>query len=263
MIFSDLDSSDGIQDVSQSGSWTVAVSNFPATQAISAASLPLPTGAATETTLAALSAKLNSLGQKTMANSAPVVIASDQSAIPVSVQSTASDEKATFCVCARGVAIGNNKSMVSIMNESGSSIVLKLRELYIINVQNVALTGVTSEFQLFRITGHSGGTNVDRQTYDTQDSPSASFTAKTGATVSGEASNMLRRWTWSSDEWGPGATDVESLDHQAQIYSNLMAQFKGAKPFTLRAGEGLHIKHSVNSTAGTFDVVAIFTQEAA
>ncbi len=37
---------------------TVAVSNFPATQAVSADSLPLPTGAATETTLAALNAKL-------------------------------------------------------------------------------------------------------------------------------------------------------------------------------------------------------------
>lgn len=50
---------------------------------VSAASLPLPTGAATETTLAALNAKFNSLGQKTMANSAPIVIASDQSNVPV------------------------------------------------------------------------------------------------------------------------------------------------------------------------------------
>lgn len=40
-------------------------------------------GLALDTTLSALSAKFNSLGQKTMANSAPVVLASDQSAIPV------------------------------------------------------------------------------------------------------------------------------------------------------------------------------------
>lgn len=58
------------------------------TQPISAASLPLPTGAATETTLSGLSAKFGSLGQKTMANSAPVVIASDQSAIPASQSGT-------------------------------------------------------------------------------------------------------------------------------------------------------------------------------
>ena len=47
---------------------------------VSAASLPLPTGAATEATLAAASAKLPAtLGQKTMANSLAVVLASDQS----------------------------------------------------------------------------------------------------------------------------------------------------------------------------------------
>jgi hypothetical protein len=59
------------------------------TQPISAASLPLPTGAATETTLTgvltttAFQARINTLGQKTMANSTPVVLASDQSAIPI------------------------------------------------------------------------------------------------------------------------------------------------------------------------------------
>lgn len=47
-------------------------------------SLPLPTGAATETTLAALSAKHPAtLGQKTMSASLAVAIASDQSSIPV------------------------------------------------------------------------------------------------------------------------------------------------------------------------------------
>lgn len=62
---------------------------FQATQPVSATSLPLPTGAATEATLAtvlttaAFQARINTLGQKTMANSTPVVIASDQSALPV------------------------------------------------------------------------------------------------------------------------------------------------------------------------------------
>ena len=45
-------------DVSVKGTVTTSVSNFPATQAISAASLPLPTGAATETTLSALNTKV-------------------------------------------------------------------------------------------------------------------------------------------------------------------------------------------------------------
>jgi hypothetical protein len=64
------------------------------TQPISAVSLPLPTGAATEATLATrateatlatrladatFTGRINTLGQKTMANSTPVVLASDQS----------------------------------------------------------------------------------------------------------------------------------------------------------------------------------------
>jgi len=54
---------------------------WQATQPVSAVSLPLPTGAATESTLSALSAKFSALGQKTMSASVPVVLASNHSDI--------------------------------------------------------------------------------------------------------------------------------------------------------------------------------------
>jgi hypothetical protein len=57
------------------------------TGAVVVSSSALPSGAATEASLASVDAKLGSLGQKAMAGSAPVVIASDQSTIPVSVAS--------------------------------------------------------------------------------------------------------------------------------------------------------------------------------
>ena len=53
------------------------------TQPISASSLPLPTGAATETTLSALNVKIPVLGQTNMGGSLPVAIASNQSALSV------------------------------------------------------------------------------------------------------------------------------------------------------------------------------------
>jgi hypothetical protein len=65
------------------------------TQPVSAASLPLPTGAATETTLgtrladSTFTGRINTLGQKISANSTPVVLASDQSSIPVTGTVTA------------------------------------------------------------------------------------------------------------------------------------------------------------------------------
>lgn len=64
------------------------------TQPVSAVSLPLPTGASTAanqateiTSLSSIDGKLNSLGQKASAASVPVVVASDQSAIPVTAAS--------------------------------------------------------------------------------------------------------------------------------------------------------------------------------
>lgn len=60
---------------------------FQATQPVSAVSLPLPTGAAAESTIVAMSAKLPAtLGTKTIANALAVSIASDQT-VPVSAAS--------------------------------------------------------------------------------------------------------------------------------------------------------------------------------
>jgi len=59
------------------------------TGSVTIASSALPTGAATETTLSALNSKMPSQGQALMAASVPVVISSDQTAIPVSGSFTA------------------------------------------------------------------------------------------------------------------------------------------------------------------------------
>jgi hypothetical protein len=70
-------------------SGSVDVGNLPAVQPISAASLPLPAGAATEATLgtrlteATFTTRVPTLGTKTAANSSPVVLASDQSPVAV------------------------------------------------------------------------------------------------------------------------------------------------------------------------------------
>jgi hypothetical protein len=70
-------------------SFAVTGTFWQATQPISATSLPLPTGASTDSTLSTMSAKLPAaLGQTTMAASMSVAIASNQSAIPVTLTST-------------------------------------------------------------------------------------------------------------------------------------------------------------------------------
>lgn len=79
----------GLGSTAVSNANPVPVSDAGASLTIDAATLPLPTGAATEATLSAISAQLPAtLGQKTMANSFAVVLASDQTAIPVSQSGT-------------------------------------------------------------------------------------------------------------------------------------------------------------------------------
>ena len=71
----------------------VVIASDQGAVAVSAAALPLPSGAATEATLATrladatFTGRINTLGQKAMAASTPIVIASDQSAVPVSAAS--------------------------------------------------------------------------------------------------------------------------------------------------------------------------------
>lgn len=70
----------GTVAATQSGTWNIT--NISGT-------ISLPTGAATESTLSAMSGKLPAtLGQKTMANSMAVTISSDQSAIPATQSGT-------------------------------------------------------------------------------------------------------------------------------------------------------------------------------
>jgi hypothetical protein len=112
----------------------VNVSNFPgsqpvtgtfwqATQPVSAVSLPLPTGAATETTLAALNTKTPAVGQTTMAASSPVVLASDQSAVTTrTVDATASGTITTQNLVPAGVATAGSAVEIAISGHATLSI---------------------------------------------------------------------------------------------------------------------------------------------
>ena len=66
----------------------VPVDGSAVTQPISAASLPLPAGAATQATLSSIDAKFSTLGQNTMSASTPVVLSSNHSDISVKNKSS-------------------------------------------------------------------------------------------------------------------------------------------------------------------------------
>lgn len=171
-------------------------------------------------------------------------------------------QEPTFVALITGSAIGNNKSMMSILNAGGSGAVIKIREIWITNVKTTAVTGIVGIFEFRRITGHSGGTQqTGIETMDTQDTLNSSVTVRTNATISGESTTMLARKMWSTDDWGAGTLDTESHNVAFQnTFPVWVNHDKNQKPITLRPGEGLTVKHAVNSTAGSFDLMIGFTQ---
>ena len=273
----------------------VSVSNLPATQPVSAAALPLPTGAATEakqttgnTSLASIDGKIPALGQAAMAASAPVVIASNQSNLPIraltsvdvvstnvrdgggnSLVSVANGndrglvvtdlEFDSYRMLAPAVAIGNGKSMISLLNQNSNTRV-RIKAIYVRNSQTVAITGVLANFELRRITGHSSGSTVTIVEHDTSRALGVSISGRTGATVSGEGA-LLDTFIFPTDEQVPtGATNSETLD-AAQNYQPIRMAEQGMRAITLNSNQGIHIKQTVNSTAGTFDFLILFTTE--
>lgn len=169
----------------------------------------------------------------------------------------------TFVAYAVDVAVNTNKSMFSLLNASGSTVVVKIREIRLINSSGTSLfTGAVGDFRLLKCTGHSAGTLVTPVAHDSTDSLNGSITARTGATIAGEdAAAILSRQEWSTDEWSGGAADVESLDHAFQALIPSWVQQDKCKAITLRANEGVTFKQVATVTTGNFDVMVLFTQE--
>ena len=244
----------------------VVIDGSSVTQPVSAASLPLPAGAATQTTLdallTALTARINLLGQKTMALSTPITMASDQTAIPITT--SGAGEEATYTALASAVVLGNNKSLLGLFNPAASEYTIKLREIYIRNAQTTAVTGVAANIQLHALrtaASLTAGTAITPIAHDSNDTLPVGLICMTGGTATGEIATPLDVMRISSDEWGPGTLDVEAHHHGFENYMPARVKRDSVmKPFVCRSGEGIHIKCATNTTAGSFDVILIFTK---
>jgi len=175
---------------------------------------------------------------------------------------TSSVELATFTTAGTSIDVANNKSMISVFN-ADATLLTKIHEIYVVNARIASATGVVGAFELRRITSHSGGTLLTPVSMDTADTLDADITVRSGATVGGEAATMMWRSLFSTDEWGPGTIDTESNDHIFQTMFPIFSRKtnSGTKPLVLRQNEGLTVKFATNSTAGTFDLFLVFSQE--
>jgi hypothetical protein len=171
-------------------------------------------------------------------------------------------EPASFILHASAIAIASNKSMLALMNGVGSGVVIKILKVKIMNTQTSSVVGIIADFRLRRLTALTGGTSVVPRSHDTNDAINGSITSATGGTPTDLTGPVdLGRYVYSTDEWGPGTADVESMDHSMQTVWAIYQHMRGEKPITIRPGEGLDVRQLTASTAGTFDIQIIFTQE--
>lgn len=168
-------------------------------------------------------------------------------------------QPATFVAYSAGVAIGNAKHMISLMNGDGSGVVVRILSVKIINVQTAPVTGIVADFRALRMSSLTGGTAVVSGQCDTADVLSGSVTCATGGSVTGLNTVPLFRRLWSTDEWGAGGLDTEGLQNGFQNTLPVWHAVENAKPIVLRAGQGLTIQQLTNSTNGSFDLEIVYT----
>lgn len=242
---------DGIKKITDA----VAVTDNAGSLTVDTPQLPsaLVGGRLDENIGAWLGSTVPTVGQKTMANSIPIVLSSDQSAIEVK-----EIQEATFIAHAPNVAIAGNKSMLALYSTTASYLT-RLHGIWVRNVQTTAVTGVNANFELRRATGVTGGTAVTPIAYDTSDSVSG-ITCTTGGSIVGEVAALLDRYIWSSDEHGAGTLDQEGHDKAFQMMFPTFFMFPKLKPLVLRNGECIHLKQTTGSANGTFDIRFLFSQ---
>lgn len=171
----------------------------------------------------------------------------------------------TWQVMAAGVVPAANKSMLGIINAAGTSKVIRVYRIWIMNNYTAAAyTGVLSNVGIYQMTGLVVGTGA-AVTPVKHDTASGALDANVGifagGTVSGEG-NLLRWLAYSYDEPAVGGATADEFGMLVPValYWDTGYADTRLQPITLRSDEGIHIKWITNVTVGTVDLMMEFTQ---
>lgn len=201
-------------------------------------------------TQAAFQARINTFGQKAMAASTPVVLASDQAAL--SVVASPTTQRATYVVEV-ALAGANNKNMISIFNPAASGKIIKLREVWAVVPSSTGAT-VIIPFELRHATAITTGTTVTPKPLDSVD-PAASAVVRQAPTGITDATDP-KWWTWLEQiNTAQGSTDamVQQISDGSST-SEL-------RSITLHEGEGCYLRQIASNTS-TFRMGMFFTEQA-
>lgn len=163
----------------------------------------------------------------------------------------------TYYAVADAVAFANTKTHFSIVNESGSGVLISIRKLFPINVSIGALTGAALRMEARKLTAHSGGTAITAQSCDsTNPALPAQVTIKTNGTPTG--TTLLYPFIITTEEETATAALTKNV---FQAMTNIQPEGPEQQEYRLREGEGFSIYQSTNATVGSFAWFMVFTVE--
>jgi hypothetical protein len=197
-----------------------------------------------------------SVGTKAASGSIPVTLPSDQT-ITVQDVGAAGSNPSYYAIFDR-IVPGLNKVMAALYNTSSSKKIVIYR-IFRYNWQVVAVTGVTLEQYLARMSSVTTGTLAPIvYPHDTNDAVNPGTLAYISASFT--ENNLLRRFFASNEEinlLGSGLYNVLGLDYGAPIFE----RHQGARGLVLRQNQGVFIRNVTNSNVGSVSYIFEFTIE--
>lgn len=183
-----------------------------------------------------------------------------QVVIPAGPHGHLSDTPETWIAWANDVAfeLSANTSHFSFVNGNTQGKIIQVQKLFIVPLQLTAITGTMFRFDVMRITGHSGGTDIIPETFDSANPELPSgITIKSKATVSGEGA-ILFGLGMTNDEIGATGAIIAGV-HILQGL-NLMFESPRIQEFTLRQDQGFHVKQvTAATTTAILGYICVFT----
>jgi hypothetical protein len=274
-----------VQAVSQSGVWNVGATlaaettkvigtvNIAAGQTIgvtgpltdsqlrasavpmSAASLPLPAGAATESTLSAVRTAVEKSSTVLQGSNGAAITATGTSLNVNCTGGCGAPSQAGTFIAHSSITLAANAYVQTLCNKAGSTVVLKIMSMHMFSTTEAAVTGLVTSYSLRRMATATGGTvkTADIIKADNSDSAlNANVELMVTATGTTGLSSALGGVSLSSEE-----TAVQANEKYIYRYWGI-----GEKPITLRVGECIGVRQSaLTAAAGTVGVRTIFTQE--
>jgi len=169
----------------------------------------------------------------------------------------------TYTAAASGVSYASGKSMLALFNGAATAKVLRVYRIWVLNNGTSAVTGVLTNFTIYKTSAQSGGTSVTPVKHDSNnDALDAAVLCAYGATVTD--GSLLRKFLFSNDEPAVSGATLDEFELLVPLNCVWDAGYGDTtiQPITLNASEGLHVKHTGTTAVGSCDIYFEFTQAA-